>query len=244
MTDNNSRKRTGMASLAAVGEDDDFSVLDAIGGPRGVVESMLPGVVFVVLFVVTGELNLTIIVSAVLAVLQVLVRLIQRQSLMGALSGLVAVAICLVWAWQSHEARNYYLFGFLSNAVYLVLLTVTLIIRVPGLGLMIEFIRTMPTEHLREWLHEWLDDKPLKRAYTIVTVLWIGVFALRLIVQVPLYLADQVAWLGTARLLMGIPFWALAIWVSYLIIATPMHRHKAAVLAAREQAQADSASQN
>ena len=30
------------------------------------------------------------------------------------------------------------------------------------------------------------------------------------------------------RLLMGIPFWALAIWVSYLIIATPMHRHKVA----------------
>ena len=24
----------------------------------------------------------------------------------------------------------------------------------------------------------------------------------------------------------GIPFWALAIWVSYLIVATPMHRHK------------------
>ena len=57
-------------------------------------------------------------------------------------------------------------------------------------------------------------------------------FALRLIVQVPLYLADSVALLGTARLLMGIPFWALAIWVSYLIIATPLHRHIAAAKAA------------
>ena len=25
---------------------------------------------------------------------------------------------------------------------------------------------------------------------------------------------------------LGDPFWALAIWVSYLIVATPMHRHK------------------
>ena len=33
---------------------------------------------------------------------------------------------------------------------------------------------------------------------------------------------------------MGIPFWALAIWVSYLIIATPMHRHKAAAAAAKD----------
>ncbi|MEO5466591.1 DUF3159 domain-containing protein, partial [Bifidobacterium adolescentis] len=76
------------------------------------------------------------------------------------------------------------------------------------------------------WLADWRGDKALNRAYTIITALWIGVFSLRLVVQVPLYLSNQVGWLGTARLLMGIPFWALAIWVSYLIVATPMHRHK------------------
>ncbi len=48
---------------------------------------MLPGVVFVVLFVATSNLQLTIAVSAVLAVLQVIVRLFQRQSVMGAVSG-------------------------------------------------------------------------------------------------------------------------------------------------------------
>ena len=70
--------------------------------------------------------------------------------------------------------------------------------------------------------------RPLKRAYMIVTGLWVGLFLLRLVVQVPLYLTNHVAALGVTRLLMGIPFWALAIWVSYLIIATPMHRHKVA----------------
>ena len=157
MTDQNQKKRTGMASLAAAGEGEDFSVIDAIGGPRGVIESMLPGVLFVVLFVVTSNLNLTIGVSAALAVLQVVIRLVQRQSVMGALSGLIAVGICLIWAWQSHEARNYYMFGFLTNAAYIVLLSFTLLIRVPGLGLMVEFIRTIPTEHFRAWLHGWLD---------------------------------------------------------------------------------------
>ena len=229
------RKRTGLASLASAGEDVDFSVIDAIGGPRGVVESMLPGVVFVALFVITGNLELTVIVSAVLAVLQVVVRLIQRQSAVGAASGLLAVGICLIWAWQSHEARNYYMFGFLTNAFYIVLLSISLIVRVPALGLAVEFIRTLPTEHLRAWLDDWVQDKPLKRAYTIITALWIGVFSLRLLVQVPLYLTDQVGWLGTARLLMGIPFWALMIWISYLIIATPMHHHKALHAAAEER---------
>ena len=143
------RKRTGLGALADAGNDDDFSVIDAIGGPRGVVESMLPGVVFVVLFVITANLQLTVGVSAALAVLQVIVRLLQRQSVMGAVSGLLAVGICLIWAWQSHEARNYYMFGFLTNAFYIVLLTTSLIARVPGLGLVIEFIRTLPTEHFR-----------------------------------------------------------------------------------------------
>ena len=226
MADN---KRTGLSALADSGnEGEDFSVIDAIGGPRGVIESMLPGVVFVVLFVATSNLNLTIAVSAVLAVLQVIVRLIQRQSVMGAVSGLVAVGICLIWAWQTHEARNYYIFGFITNAGYAALLAVSLIARVPGLGLVVEFIRSLPTEHFKAWFHDWMDDKALKRAYMIVTGLWVGLFLLRLVVQVPLYLTNHVAALGVTRLLMGIPFWALAIWVSYLIIATPMHRHKVA----------------
>ena len=233
------KKHTGLSALASADATDDFSVIDAIGGPRGVIESMLPGVVFVVMFVVTSDLNLTIGVSAVLAVLQVLLRLIQRQSVMGAVSGLVAVGICLIWAWQTHEARNYYVYGFITNAVYIALLTVSLLARVPGLGVAIEFIRTLPTEHLKAWLDDWMDDSALKRAYTIITWLWLALFCLRLIVQVPLYLSNHVAALGVARLIMGIPFWALAIWVSYLIVATPMHHHKAAALQIAESADAD-----
>ncbi|MDF7664097.1 DUF3159 domain-containing protein [Bifidobacterium sp. ESL0763] len=218
-------KRQGLAALAAAGNGEDFSVIDAIGGVRGVIESMLPGFVFVVMFVLTADLRLTIIVSAVLAVLAVLVRLVQRQTVLGALSGLIAVAICLVWAWHTHEARNYYVYGFITNAVYLVLLALTLAIRVPGVGFMVEFIRSMPTERLRDWLADWRGDRKLLRAYDIVTALWVGVFALRLAVQVPLYLTNRVTWLGTTRLLMGLPFWALAIWVSYLLIADPLRHH-------------------
>lgn len=228
------RQRTGLGALAS-SDGDDFSVIQAIGGPRGVVESMLPGVVFVVMFIVTSDLKLTVIVSAALAAAQVVVRLCQRQSVMGALSGLVAVAICLIWAWKSGEARNYYMYGFITNAMYIVVLLVSLLVKVPGLGFLIEFIRSLPTERFRAWLDSWRSDRALMRAYTMITWLWIGVFALRLVVQVPLYLTDRVGWLGTARLLMGIPFWALAIWVSYLIVADPMHRHKQLELARAEQ---------
>ena len=219
------KKSSGLASLASIGSDGrNFSVIDSIGGVRGVIESMLPGLLFVICFVVTRNVQTTVIVAAVIAVLQVVVRLIQRQSLMGAISGLVSIAICLIWVWTSHQARDYYMMGFITNAVYGVLLAISLIVRVPALGLVIESIRKMPTENFSAWLHEWLDCRPLKRAYMYVTGLWIGVFALRLVLQVPLYLTNHVVWLGTVRLLMGLPFWALAIWVSYLIIATPFMR--------------------
>ncbi len=72
----------------------------------------------------------------------------------------------------------------------------SLIARVPGLGLVVEFIRSLPTEHFRAWFRWLMDDKALKRAYTIITAMWIGVFVLRLVVQVPLYLANHVGWLG------------------------------------------------
>lgn len=227
-------KRTGLGALAEAGSDD-FSVIDAIGGPRGVIESMLPGVVFVVLFIATNNLNLTIAVSAILAVIQVIIRLIQRQSVLGALSGLLAVGICLIWAWHTHQARDYYMFGFITNAVYAVLLAISLLARVPGLGLIIEFIRKMPTEHFKAWFDSWMKDAALKRAYTIVTALWMALFVLRLVVQVPLYLTNHVGALGVTRLLMGLPFWALAIWVSYLVIATPLHRHRLAEQAAESK---------
>ena len=77
----------------------------------------------------------------------------------------------------------------------------------------------------------------------IITGLWVGLFLLRLAVQVPLYLTNHVAALGVARLLMGIPFWALAIWVSYLIIATPMHRHKAVATQNVTQSESGSAAE-
>lgn len=217
-----SPKRSGLASLA----DEEFSVVDAIGGPRGVVESVLPGVVFVVLFVATRSLHVTVLAAAVVAAVQVVIRLVTRQSPLGAFTGVCSVAVCLVWAWLSHDARNYYLPGFLINTWWIVVLGVSLLVRVPGVGLLVEFVRNPVTGHFRPWLDSWRGDDALRRAYTVVSGMWMGVFALRLAVQVPMYLVDSVGWLGTARLVMGVPLFALAIWASWLIIATPLHRHR------------------
>lgn len=46
--------------------------------------------------------------------------------------------------------------------------------------------------------------------------LWAGVFALRLAVEVPLWWMGQVAQLGVAKLILGVPLFALAAWLSWL----------------------------
>lgn len=233
----NSTPARGISALAQVGSGETISMIDTIGGVRGVVESMLPGVLFVLVFVISRNVELTVLISGIVALLQVVVRLVQRQTVTGALSGFLAVAICLVWAWKSNDARNYYMLGFITNIVYALLLSVSLVARIPGVGVVVEFIRSMPTERYRAWLNGWKSDRALYTAYTRVTVLWIVLFVLRLVVQVPLYMAGSVVWLGTTRLIMGLPFWAAALWVSALIISSPLHEHIVREKATREQEQ-------
>ena len=64
----------------------------------------------------------------------------------------------------------------------------------------------------------WRDDPDRVRRYTQASWVWVGVFALRLAVQLPLYLAGAVLALGIARTAMGLPIFLVAIWLSYLIL--------------------------
>ena len=51
--------------------------------------------------------------------------------------------------------------------------------------------------------------------------MWAGLFSLRLAVQLPLYLAGAVVALGVARIAMGVPLFAIGIWLTWLL----MRRH-------------------
>ena len=45
-----------------------------------------------------------------------------------------------------------------------------------------------------------------------------GVFLLRLAVQLPLYLAGALLALGVAKTAMGLPIFLVAIWLTYLVL--------------------------
>ena len=77
---------------------DEFWASDVLGGARGIAEAVVPGLVFLGFYVLSGALLLSAIASALCSVLFAIIRLIQRQSIVQSLSGLLGVGIALVWA--------------------------------------------------------------------------------------------------------------------------------------------------
>lgn len=62
------------------------------------------------------------------------------------------------------------------------------------------------------------DQRLTRQAYTRITWLWVGLFALRMLVQVPLFISDATTVLGIARILMGPSLFALTAWLTWLIV--------------------------
>ncbi len=249
----------GVKSLTA----QDFDMLDSVGGVRGLVEAIAPELIYLVVYVTTGNLTPALISSLSVAVLLVVLRLIQRTPVTMAFSGIFGVAIGLFVAWRSGDASDFYVWGLLVNIAYLVVLALSNVVKWPGVGVMVEILQSglgatssskeSPAEDASTdsaategaeglepaqsskisdestdqpalvWPTAWRKDADLMRRYTVVTWIWVAMFAARLIVQGPLYLAGEsaVAALGTARLIMGLPLFALVLWLSWRIIRQP-----------------------
>lgn len=219
------KARRGMQAVTG----DTFSFAEAVGGARGVVEALLPGTLFVVVYVITTNLGWAVGAAGGAALVAVVLRLAQRTPVTQALGGLLGIGVGVVWAWRSGEAQNFFAWGLWTNAIYLVAVLISILVRWPAVGLFVEVLRTgFTAEKAREQNAEgenpfagmvaWRADRDLVRRYTAATWLWVGMFALRLAVQLPLYLGDSVGWLGTARLVLGVPLWGLVLWLTWSVV--------------------------
>ena len=198
--------RRGLRQL----DSDHFDALESVGGVRGLIETVLPGVVFVVLFVITRDLTTSLIASVGIAVVAAIARLITRSPVTQAVSGLLGVGIGAVWAWRTGEAADFYRWGLYVNLAWALGVLVSILARWPVVGVVVSL--------LFQRGFDWRADPVQRRRYAQASWLWVAAFTLRLVVQVPLYLDAQVGWLGTARLVMGLPMWALVLWITWLMV--------------------------
>ena len=64
----------------------------------------------------------------------------------------------------------------------------------------------------------WRTDRRKRRAFFWITIAWAALFYARLGVQLPLYFAGDVQALGTLKLVMGLPLFALMVAVTWLLV--------------------------
>ncbi|MEU8023298.1 MULTISPECIES: DUF3159 domain-containing protein [Micromonospora] len=179
---------------------------DQLGGWRGLVESSIPVVVFVVANVV-GELRPAVIASVSVALLIAALRLVQRRPVRHAVNGLFGIGIGAAIAWRTGDERDFYLPGILYGIGYGLALLVSAAVKQPLVGWIWSVL-------VAKGRSEWRDDPRLVRTFTQLTVLWGVVWLAKVGVQAGLYLAHQDTALGVARLALGYPPYALLLLIT------------------------------
>jgi hypothetical protein len=210
-------KRLGVNSTDGNLSLDGKSLLEGMGGKLGITETILPSVLFGASFALTGQAIIAVSLAGGTSALFILYRLITRKSASSALIGAIAVGFA---AWlalrEGGEAVDYFVPGFITNAVYGSVLLISILVRWPIIGVLVEILRGNATS--------WRKDRKKLTIYSLVTAMWVGFFSLRLAVQVPLYLAGSAELLATARVAMGPPLYALVILATWLILRATVLR--------------------
>lgn len=190
--------------------DQRTDLLSAMGGPQGVADASAPALAFVIAYTATERISTAAWAAIVVGAIFAGVRIFRREPLQFALAGFVGVAIAAFIASRTGRAEDFFLPGLLLNAGYATAYLVSIAIRWPLLGVILGPINGEGMS--------WRSDPEQVRLYTRASWIWVGVFVLRLAVQLPLYLAGAVLALGIARTAMGIPIFLVAIWLSYLVL--------------------------
>jgi hypothetical protein len=168
-------------------------------------------VAFVVAYTASGsDTNTAAAVAVALALVLTVARLARRESPQHALSGLLGVGFAAFIATRSGKAENFFLPGLLANAAFASAFLISLAVRQPLVGIIVMVLDGADSS--------WRQDPHRMRAFARATWLWAGLFLSRLVIMLPLYLAGAVVALGVARTALGLPIFALGLWLTWLIV--------------------------
>lgn len=185
------------------------TILATFGGKKGLFDSSIPSIFFLIILNVRDSLSDAIYGAIATGIFITILRLIQKDTVQHALSGFFGVLISAAIAWKTGSAEGFFLTKIGINIVYMVIYLIGNLVGYPVLGLVLGPL-------LGENLH-WRNVPERKRAYMNAGWLWIGLFAFRLAVQVPLLEKDINA-LGTINLLMGVPLFVVTGFLTWIIL--------------------------
>ncbi|CAM4021599.1 DUF3159 domain-containing protein [Kibdelosporangium persicum] len=191
---------------------------EQMGGMVGFISASIPVAVFVIVNWATS-MGPAIWSAVGVAVLIAVVRIIRKEPLMPAVSGIFGVAIAAFIAYRVGEAKGFFLYGIWVSGAFGTAFLISMFVRWPLVGVIWS---TLNGHGLG-----WRKDPKSRRYYDIATAAWTLVFAARLIVQQWLYNADETTLLGIARIAMGYPLTAVAFLVTIWAVRRVDKRDKA-----------------
>jgi Protein of unknown function (DUF3159) len=177
------------------------TLLEQLGGVGGLVSSVVPVVIFVAMNPLIG-LQPAIWASLGTAVAVGVWRLVRREPLQPAVSGILGVAVCAFIAYQTGEARGFFLYGIWYSLVAGLALVVSVVVRRPLVGVLWSVLNGSG--------YGWRNDRRVRFGFDLATLVWAVFFLARFGVQRWLYDMQEIGWLGVARLAMGLPLTAVA----------------------------------
>lgn len=186
----------------------------ALGGFRGSMETALPTVAFVVAWVWQHEVRPAVYAAAAVAAVLLLVRLVMRQTPRYVLSAAVATAIAAFFALRSGRAQDAFLPGILASIGWGLLALLSVVGRWPLVG----FLVAAGDPRIQEDPLGWRRDRGLVRVCQRLTLVLVGLYAVRVAVMLPMYFAGEVALLGIAKIVLGWPAYLAAVAVMGLIL--------------------------
>jgi Protein of unknown function (DUF3159) len=195
----------------------------ALGGFRGSLETAIPTVAFTIAYITSQSLRPSLAIGIASAAALVAVRAIQRSSMRYVLNSLFGILIAAVFAARSGHAKDAFLPGIISNAAYAAAMILSIVTRWPVIGFLVGAATGEPTA--------WREDPAMVKLCSRLTWLLVLPCVLRVIVEYPMYSADAIGALGTAKVILGWPLQVAALAAMGALLArshTPVQQRAAA----------------
>lgn len=187
------------------------AMAEAFGGVRGMVETTVPGLVFVLVYTIGSEIKPSALAALGVALLLGLSRLVTRGTLKHAFSGVFGVAIGVAFAMMTGNAKDFYLPGLLYGLGLALAYILSTLAGVPLIGLILGPL-------FRENL-SWRTRNPgRKKAYAKASYAWGLIFLTKSAILFPLYFWADPKQFGWVIVALKIPPLLLAVTLTYIFL--------------------------
>lgn len=188
------------------------ALFEAFGGLRGLLETTLPGLVFILIYTINKDIHIAAVAALVPAAVLAVGRLVSKGTLKHALSGVFGVVVGVVFAMVTGNAKDFYLPGMLYGLGLSLAYLISAAAGFPLLGLILGPV-------FKENL-SWRTRNPgRKRAYVKASYAWGFIFLAKAAILFPLYWWADPTKFGWVTVALKIPPLLLAVYLTWIFLA-------------------------